>query len=198
MRIMHLLRSCSPIAIFVAATLSSGAVAQAKPPVELTYEVYFGGFHIMSARAELSSGETDYNLQVESVSRGIADFFVSWKGQAKSNGLFAGDKAVPAIHRNDGVWKGKTRKVDIHYAPSGEVTSYSVEPEPDLEAEQDDEASNEQPDEPDNKSGNRSLKRPGQGDGDNDDDDNGNENGSSPDKGGDNGSTNSSESSNDD
>lgn len=132
-RIMHLLRSCSPIAIFVAATLSSGAVAQAKPPVELTYEVYFGGFHIMSARAELSSGETDYNLQVESVSRGIADFFVSWKGQAKSNGLFAGDKAVPAIHRNDGVWKGKTRKVDIRYAPSGEVTSYSVEPEPDLE-----------------------------------------------------------------
>ena len=130
---MNSLRSCSLAAMVVVAALCSGPSAQANAPVELTYEVYFGGFHIMSARAELSSRKTDYDLRVESISRGIADFFVSWKGQAQSNGLFSEERAVPAIHRNDGVWKGKTRKVDIRYAASGEATSYSVEPEPDLE-----------------------------------------------------------------
>lgn len=130
---MHLIRSGCLVFVCLIAALSTGKVAQADTPVKLNYEVYFGGFHILSARAELVTGGKDYDLRVESISRGIADFFVSWQGQARSNGIFAGDRAVPAAHRNNGVWKGNTRKVDINYAPSGDVISYSVEPEPDLE-----------------------------------------------------------------
>jgi hypothetical protein len=112
---------------------SLSATASDSVPLEIGYEVYFSGMHILSVDAELLNDADRYELKVASVTRGITDFFVGWKGEALSRGVLAGDLAVPQAYTNRGIWKGKTRNIDIAYRPDGEVDSYKVVPEPDPE-----------------------------------------------------------------
>lgn len=133
---MSLIRTCK-LALAAAALGVSATAVQASGPqqdsVSIGYEVYFSGMHIMSVDAELLNASDRYELKVSSATRGIADFFVGWKGEAISRGTLAGSLAVPQVYTNRGVWKGKTRNIDIAYRPDGEVESYKVEPEPDPE-----------------------------------------------------------------
>lgn len=133
---MSLLGNCK-VSLAAAALCVSASAAQASEPqqhpVSIGYEVYFSGMHIMSVDAELLNAPGRYELKVTSATRGITDFFVGWKGEAISRGTLAGSLAVPQVYTNRGVWKGKTRNIDIAYRPDGEVESYKVEPEPDPE-----------------------------------------------------------------
>lgn len=115
-----------------AAALPAEADASGQPEnVRLGYEVYFSGLHILSVDAELETSDEKYRLKVSSATQGMTDFFVGWKGESETSGLFAGSAAVPQGFRNRGVWKGDPRLVEIDYSASGDVTSYKVEPEPD-------------------------------------------------------------------
>ncbi len=135
---MSPIRNCKfalALAVFgVSASVSAAQASGPQPsPVSIGYEVYFSGMHIMSVDAELLNASDRYELRVSSATRGMADFFVGWTGEAISRGTLAGSLAVPQVYTNRGVWKGKSRNIDIAYRPDGEVESYKVEPEPDPE-----------------------------------------------------------------
>lgn len=118
-------------AIFASALFGLGTApgyAEVTEPVEMTYEVYFGGFHVLSARAALKRDTKNFTLSADAESTGILDFFFTWRGKTETAGQFADLSAVPIKHKNFGEWNGSTRTVEVTYDPSGAVSDITVEP----------------------------------------------------------------------
>jgi len=118
--------------MLLGAAATPGA-AESTDPVEMTYEVFFGGFHIVSARAALNRNTAAYTLTADANSRGMLDFFFSWHGQTRTQGRFVEGEAVPLEHKNFGIWNGEERVVEVSYDGEGTVEGVLVEPPPDLE-----------------------------------------------------------------
>ena len=102
-------------------------------PTRASYEVYFGGLHIMSAESEFAPGADAYEVVAKARSRGMLDLFFGWRGETRSVGRYEAGRAVPDRHTNFG-WRGdEKRSVILTYDETGEVTSAAVEPAPDPE-----------------------------------------------------------------
>lgn len=103
----------------------------ANGPMRATYEVYFGGLHILSAQSEFAPEQSRYAVTAKAQTRGILDVFFGWHGETRSAGRFDNDRAVPGKHTNFG-WRGdEQRSVILTYGPNGEVTSTRIDPAPD-------------------------------------------------------------------
>lgn len=121
-------------AAFAAMLFAAGpAQSEDTDPVVMTYEVYFGGLHVLSAKAELDRTDRRYRLEAQGETQGILDFFFSWRGHTESVGKFAPEGPVPARHRNHGYREDRVRKVALAYDGAGDVAAVLVEPPPDLE-----------------------------------------------------------------
>ncbi len=127
-----ILRSAALSAMLLGAAATPLA-AESTDPVEMTYEVYFGGFHIVSARAALNRSTAGYTLTADANSRGMMDFFFTWHGRTRTDGRFVEGQAVPQAHKNFGVWNGEERIVEVSYDGEGAVAGVLVDPPPDLE-----------------------------------------------------------------
>ncbi|WPZ34465.1 DUF3108 domain-containing protein [Thalassobaculum sp. OXR-137] len=113
-------------------TCATPAVA-AGGPMRATYEVYFGGLHILSAQSEFAPERGRYAVTANAQTRGILDVFFSWRGETRSAGRYENDRAVPDKHTNFG-WRGDERRsVILTYGPDGEVISTAIDPAPDPE-----------------------------------------------------------------
>ena len=133
------LRRLAAAAGFCASTIAAvtaylgPAAAEETDPVVMTYEVYFGGLHVLSAKAELDRTDRRYRLVAQGETQGILDFFFSWRGDTESIGKFEAGDTVPARHRNHGYREDRVRKVALAYDAAGDVAAVLVEPPPDLE-----------------------------------------------------------------
>ena len=148
-RRVGLRRLCLAAVVWALSGFSAPAPAEETDPVVMTYEVYFGGLHVLSATAELDRTDRRYRVAAQAETQGILDFFFSWRGTTESVGAFdqvgletgvetgpeigAGAGLVPARHRNHGYRGDKVRKVALAYDGSGDVAAVLVEPPPDLE-----------------------------------------------------------------
>ncbi|WP_420562230.1 DUF3108 domain-containing protein [Thalassobaculum sp.] len=113
-------------------TASAPALA-ATGPMRATYEVYFGGLHILSAESEFAPDSSSYAVTAKAQTRGILEVFFDWRGETRSAGRFDADRAVPGRHTNFG-WRGdEQRSVILTYGPDGEVIETSIDPAPDPE-----------------------------------------------------------------
>lgn len=102
-------------------------------PMRATYEVYFGGLHILSAESEFAPETRRYAVTAKAETRGILSVFFGWRGETRSAGRFDGRRAVPDRHTNFG-WRGdEQRSVILTYGPDGEVTETRIDPAPDPE-----------------------------------------------------------------
>lgn len=119
--------------LWALAGLSAPALAADTDPIVMTYEVYFGGLHILSATAELDRTDRRYRLAAQAETQGILDFFFSWRGNTESVGAFAMGGPVPDRHRNHGYRGERVRKVALAYDGAGDVAAVLVEPPPDPE-----------------------------------------------------------------
>lgn len=126
-------RLCVAAVLFALPVSAAPAAAEDTDPVVMTYEVYFGGLHVLSAKAELDRTDQRYRLSAEGQTQGILDFFFSWRGHTESLGAFAADGPVPLRHRNHGYRGERVRKVALAYDGTGDVAAVLVEPPPDLE-----------------------------------------------------------------
>lgn len=99
----------------------------------MTYEVYFGGMHVLSAQAELDRTDSRYRLAAQAQTQGILDFFFSWRGVTESIGAFDATGPVPARHRNHGYREESVRKVALAYDGQGDIAAMLVEPPLNLE-----------------------------------------------------------------
>jgi len=121
------------------AALFGGALLAALParadPVSATYEVYFGGFHVLKAEALWVRGGSDYRLVAEAKTRGFVGWLNPWKGTTESSGRIAGGKVIPQHHVNWGSAsdEGEERIVALSYDRAGDITEALVQPEQDWE-----------------------------------------------------------------
>lgn len=107
--------------------LASGA------PMRASYEVYFGGLHVLSAESEFAPERSRYAVTAKAETRGILAVFFGWRGETRSAGRYDDDRAVPGRHTNFG-WRGdEERSVILTYGSEGQVTETRIDPAPDPE-----------------------------------------------------------------
>ncbi len=99
--------------------------------VRASYEVYFGGFHVLNAEAEMNNGGEIYRISAEAETQGMLSWFVSWKGETESRGRLTGDKVSPQRHDNHGVSDRGERRVKLRYDNAGNIVQSMVLPEQD-------------------------------------------------------------------
>lgn len=102
-------------------------------PVRASYDVYFGGFHVMSSTAHYDRGETEYVVSATGRTLGILEFFFEWVGETKTTGRFEGPRILPTLHESRGQGSSEERRMTIRYGDAGEVLDVVVEPAPDPE-----------------------------------------------------------------
>lgn len=134
-------RAALPLAAGLFAALAGAAPAfanqadaQAVPanePIQLAYEVYFSGLHVLSSQAELERDTADYRLTARAQTRGIAAFLFNWRGETETIGRLDDGRVVPQRHISHGKSPTRQRKVEMLYGEDGAVTSVTIDPEPD-------------------------------------------------------------------
>lgn len=116
-----------------AAILASLAAAPADAaPIDrmnLVYQVYSGGFHVLNLELELALAPERYDVTTRMRSAGIVGWFMDWKQEAGSQGLFGQHGVLPIHHRSEGEFRGRRRSVEIGY-DSGQVSTVRVDPPP--------------------------------------------------------------------
>ena len=118
----------------LALTLGSVPAAAAEAQsVRASYEVYFGGFHVLNAEAQMENGGEVYSITAEAETQGMLGWFFSWKGETESRGLVAGNRIIPQRHDNFGTSDRGDREVKLRYDTAGDITEALVQPEQDLE-----------------------------------------------------------------
>lgn len=106
----------------------SAPVQAGTGPMRASYEVYFGGLHILSAESEFAPEGSRYAVAARARTQGVLDYFFGWHGETRSVGQFEQDRAVPDRHTNFGWRGGRERSVVLEYGPGGEVLSARIDP----------------------------------------------------------------------
>ncbi len=129
-------RFISLTAAALSAMAGGGAFADAPSedqPVTATYEVYFGGFHVLNAEARLENGGQTYRISAAAETQGMLGWFNPWKGQTESRGRIVADRVVPQRHDNRGTADEGERVVTLRYDEAGNIAETKVLPEQDWE-----------------------------------------------------------------
>lgn len=120
------------------ANAAEGASSSRFPetPIQLSYEIWFGGFNVAAAEAEFILQDGAYTLRSIGETKGMAALLAEWRGEVLSQGRISDSGDIqPAAHRQNSEWRGEERRVTLDYDALGEMVSYSVEPERDPEDE---------------------------------------------------------------
>lgn len=117
--------------LFGGALLAAGS-ARAEP-VAATYDIYFGGFHVLTATAEWEQGAKDYRIAGAAETMGMIGWLYPWKGTTLSRGHFDAGKVVPKLHENWGYDSDdeEERLVSLSYDAEGDIAEALVQPEQD-------------------------------------------------------------------
>lgn len=102
--------------------------APPSPPMNATYEVYFGGFHVLTADAQWERGAEGYRITGRAETQGFIGWMHPWKGDTETRGRFAGGKIVPQLHENRGTSSEGEKLVRLSYDPQGALTDSLVQP----------------------------------------------------------------------
>jgi hypothetical protein len=116
-------------AVLLAAASATSARAAPADRMNLFYEVYSGGFHVLNFELDLALAPERYDITTRMRSAGFVGWFMNWKQEAGSQGLLAQDGVLPILHRSEGEFRGRRRSVEIDY-DSGKVNAVRVEPPP--------------------------------------------------------------------
>lgn len=102
--------------------LTTGAAVAADKTVELNYEVYFGGMHILSAEAEMiAENEDSYRMASSARTQGLVDWMFEFRGEGATEGSADGITVQPVRHARSSTWDGGERAVKLAYMDGGKV-----------------------------------------------------------------------------
>jgi len=106
-----------------AATLGLfGTPAVAGETLELDYEIYFGGMHLVSAQARLEmDGDSVYSVVGEARTRGWVNWLYGFKSESTTVGVLDGANAKPTRHEQVAAWDDGERSIKLTYEDDGKV-----------------------------------------------------------------------------
>jgi hypothetical protein len=91
------------------------------PPVVVTYDVYVGGIHLMSADVTFEERAARYRARVLGKTVGIWYRFFPWNTELKVEGKIRGDRFMPSEFYTHDVWGHKARTTWLHFQKNGDV-----------------------------------------------------------------------------
>ncbi len=96
--------------------------ALADESLELDYEVYFGGMHILSAQTKLQAdGQDRYSVASSAQTQGWMDWLFGYRGEGTTVGSVNGTEARPERHARKSTWDEGERTVKLTYLDGGKV-----------------------------------------------------------------------------
>jgi len=118
-----------------AAVLFGAACAAVSParaePAKASYEIFFGGLHVLNAEAEWEFGAGEYRFTGEAETQGFIGWLNPWKGNTESRGEIRDGKVVPRYYETwntDNDEDGGQRLVELSYDAEGNLAETLVEP----------------------------------------------------------------------
>lgn len=94
----------------------------------LTYDVYAGGIHALSAHLTLEERKDSYAVALRSQTYGLLKSLAPWSGEFSSEGWIKKDgKLQPEKHQSKSKWRGSVESKEFLYTKAGEFRSYTVE-----------------------------------------------------------------------
>jgi Protein of unknown function (DUF3108) len=102
-------------------------------PLNASYQVFFGGLHVLDAEANWERGLESYRISGKAQSQGFIGWLYPWHGTTESRGLIAAGKVIPQSHENRGTNSEGDKLVLLTYGPEGDIADTLVQPEPEWE-----------------------------------------------------------------
>jgi hypothetical protein len=93
----------------------------AVPPLVVTYDVYVGGVHLMTADVLFQQQAARYRARVLGKTYGIWYKIFPWNTELKVEGKIKQDRFVPSEFYTHDVWGKKPRTTWLHFQKNGDV-----------------------------------------------------------------------------
>jgi hypothetical protein len=90
-------------------------------PVIAGYEVYAGGFHVLTSVLEIRLDDRHYNARLAARLAGMPGWFVEWAADVRSDGTIEGGELDPEQYTLDRVRRGESQKTVLDFGREGEV-----------------------------------------------------------------------------
>ncbi len=102
--------------------VSTAALAASKPQqLDLSYDVYTGGFKALHADFNLKLDPKAYDLALEAHTQGFIGGLFPWQGSYRTAGHAHNYTLVPTQHTARSTWRKSEKVTELSYGPSGEV-----------------------------------------------------------------------------
>jgi hypothetical protein len=95
--------------------------------MNLVYEVYSGGFHVLNFELDLALAPERYDVTARINSAGFVGWFMPWRQVSESRGALGPESVSPELHRSQADFRGRKRSVEIDY-DAGKVGDVRVDP----------------------------------------------------------------------
>lgn len=102
----------------------------------LTYDVFNGGFHLLTVDVDLSMAQQRYGVVTRLRTTGFLSWLLSWSQVSESEGVIGQNLLRPVRYRSEGEFRGRHRMVEIDYN-DGRAATVRVDPAPGDDEERD-------------------------------------------------------------
>jgi hypothetical protein len=95
----------------------------------MSYDVYAGGFHVVSANLDVKLAKKDsYFLRLAAYTHGMLAKLAPWKGVFKTDGWYDAKNAAaqPKLHQSDTTWRDEEEVTQFHYNKDGSFKEYRI------------------------------------------------------------------------
>lgn len=104
--------------------------------IDLTYDVYLGGFHIFSFDVDMTLQADRYRVLAEGETRGMVDLLYAWDVKAVAEGSDLGGRIAPDSYVVESAWQSEQRSLELGFAGEGRYElRRDPPPEPDPEVD---------------------------------------------------------------
>ncbi len=110
-----------------AAALAESKLAPSRipvlPPIVTTYDVYVGGFHLVTSTIWFEEQRNAYHVVVKANTRGFWGRMFPWNTFLDAHGLIDGDRLRPKEFFTRDEWKNKPKITKLHFDQRGNVVA---------------------------------------------------------------------------
>ncbi len=96
---------------------------------KMNYDVYAGGFHVVSSTLDVNLAQkTNYLLRLSANTHGFLGKLVKWKGVFQTKGWYDAKKSFPKpqLHFSDTTWSDEHEVTEFHYNKDGSFKEYRI------------------------------------------------------------------------
>lgn len=95
--------------------------------LDLTYDVYAGGFKALHAVYQAQFDAQAYDIDLKTATQGFIGTIFPWRGIYKTAGHTAKDREIPDQHTARSIWRKKEKVTELSYAPDGTLLKFTTQ-----------------------------------------------------------------------